>query len=358
MGRFAIDFSEKFHSIREKFDEIERALSDEAVARDSNRILEFSRRHAELKGPVEDFARYQKLAAELKHAQDLLGDADLKEIAQQEILSLEPELHQMEERLARHLIPQDPDDRKNVYLEIRAGAGGEEAALFVGDLFRMYLQYAQRKGFSVELESESATGIGGYKEIVARISGRDVYGRFKYEGGTHRVQRVPDTEASGRIHTSTATVAIMPEVEDVDVTVADKDIRIDVFRSSGAGGQHVNKTSSAIRITHIPTGLVVQCQDERSQYKNKEKALKQLQAKLYNRQRQEKDQAYADQRRSMVGSGDRAEKIRTYNYPENRLTDHRIKLTLHRLAQILDGDLDLMIDALHTADQLERLKAL
>jgi peptide chain release factor 1 len=282
----------------------------------------------------------------------------MKDMAQDEIKQIEPALDAIEEKLATHLIPSDPDDRKNAYLEIRAGAGGEEAALFAGDLFRMYLQYAQRKGYSVELESESATGIGGYKEIVAKVVGNNVFGRFKYEGGTHRVQRVPDTEASGRIHTSTCTVAIMPEVEDVDVKVEDKDIRIDVFRSSGAGGQHVNKTSSAIRITHLPSGIVVQCQDERSQHKNKDKALKQLQAKLYDAQRSEKDQAYADQRRSMVGSGDRAEKIRTYNYPESRVTDHRIKLTLHKLPAVLNGDLDELIDALHAADQLEKLKTL
>ena len=358
MSRFAIDFTQKFHDIREKFEEIERAMSDGTVAQDGKKLLEYSRRHAELRGPVADYAEYEKAKHELTQVKEMVADPEMREIAQAEVKELETQIDALEEKLAQHLIPNDPDDQRNAYLEIRAGAGGEEAALFVGDLFRMYLQYAQRQGFTFELESENATGIGGYKEIVAKVIGKDVFGRFKYEGGTHRVQRVPDTESSGRIHTSTVTVAIMPEVEDVDIKIEDKDLRIDVYRSSGAGGQHVNKTSSAVRITHIPTGVAVACQDELSQHKNKDKAMKQLKAKLYDAQRAEKDAAYADQRKLMVGSGDRAEKIRTYNYPESRVTDHRIKLTLHRLPEILNGDLNELIDALHAADQLEKLKTL
>ncbi len=358
MVSVAINFVEKFRDLRHRFDEIERALSDQSISQDPHKLLDYSRRHAELKEPVRDFLTYEKILAAIQEAQELLNDPEMRDMAREELTQLQVQRETLEEKLAFYLIPKDPDDSKNAFLEIRAGAGGEEAALFAGDLFRMYLKYAERNGFTVELESENATGMGGFKEIVAKINGREVFRKFKFEGGTHRVQRVPDTEASGRIHTSTCTVAIMPEVQEVDVKIDEKDIRVDVFRSSGAGGQHVNKTSSAVRMTHLPSGIVVQCQDERSQHKNRDKALGQLRAKLYDRQREERDQAHAQQRRSMVGTGDRAEKIRTYNFPENRVTDHRIKLTLHKLTDVLEGDLDELVQSLHAADQLKKLEAL
>ena len=358
MASFSINFVEKFRDLRHRYEEIERALSDQAIANDPDKVTDFSKRHAELREPVSDFADYERVLQEIQDAQHLLADPTMADMAQEELKGLTQRKEGLEERLAFHLIPKDPDDEKNAYLEIRGGAGGEEAALFAGDLFRMYLKYAEKNGCTVELQSENPTGKGGFKEVVAKITGQDVFKKFKFEGGTHRVQRVPDTEASGRIHTSTCTVAIMPEVEEVDVKIEEKDIRLDVFRSSGAGGQHVNKTSSAVRLTHFPSGIVVQCQDERSQLKNKIKAMSQLRAKLYEMQRNERDQANAQQRRDMVGSGDRAEKIRTYNFPENRVTDHRIKLTVHNLTEILNGQLDEIVQALHAADQLKKLEAL
>lgn len=308
---------------------------------------------------VEKYREYKKIDNNLNEAKAILeennSDKELKEIAELEISSCKEKLNKISEELKILLLPKDPNDDRNVIIEIRGGAGGEEAALFSGVLFRMYNMYAQMRRWKVEILNANETQLGGFKEISFMISGEGAYSRFKFESGVHRVQRVPDTEAQGRVHTSTVTVAVLPEAEDVEIDINPSDLQIDTYRAGGAGGQHVNKTESAIRITHIPTGVVVECQDERSQYKNKDKAMKVLKSRLLEAKRTEQENAVAEERRSQVGTGDRSERIRTYNYPQSRVTDHRIGLTLYKLEEILNGNLDEIIDALITADRAARL---
>ena len=317
-----------------------------------------SKRLAEVKTVLETIANLQKLQHNLAEAESLFADPELGEMARADAETLHAQISQQEAELETLLIPRDPNDDKPVIMEIRAGAGGDEASLFGADLLRMYLRYAERHGYRVEYLSSNLTDMGGVKEVVLSLGGRrGAYSRLKYESGVHRVQRVPETESQGRIHTSAATVAVLPEVDDVQVEMRDCDLRIDTYRASGAGGQHVNKTESAIRITHLPTGIVVQCQDEKSQIKNREQAMRVLKSRLYEHYRAEQDAALASERRSQVGSGDRSERIRTYNFPQGRVTDHRIGLTLYRLEQFLDGDMDELIDALIVADRAAKLGA-
>ena len=323
----------KLEGLEKKYMELEQALAQPDVYNDQDQYRKLTKAHADLRDVVELFRRHRSLTQELEENKQLLHDSDpdIKAMAQEEIAAAEAELPELEHKIKVLLLPKDPLDEKNTILEIRAGTGGEEAALFAADLFRMYTRYAEIKGWKVEIMSESPSDSGGYKEIICLISGDRVYSHLKFEAGTHRVQRVPATETQGRIHTSAATVAVMPEAEEVDVEIRPEDLRIDIYRASGAGGQHVNKTESAIRITHLPTGVVVECQDERSQYKNKDRAMKILRSKLYEAEQAKQNAAIAAQRKSQVGSGDRSERIRTCNYPENRISDHRIKLTLHKL---------------------------
>jgi peptide chain release factor 1 len=347
---------EKFEEIEQKFYSIERKISDPEIIANQTAYQELIKKHAELKDCVEKFQSFKQKEIELSEAKELLKDPEMKDMAEQEIQSLEKELKTLQEQLQFFLIPKDPNDAKNAIIEIRSGTGGEEAALFAHTLFRMYSKYAESNKWKIEILSENLTGIGGLKEIAFVISGKGVFSRLKFESGTHRVQRVPETESSGRIHTSAATVAILPEAEEVDVTIETKDLRVDTYRASGAGGQHVNKTSSAVRLTHLPTGVVVACQDERSQFQNKDKALRLLRSRLFEIQTEEKQKSEASARKSQVGSGDRSEKIRTYNFPQGRVTDHRINLTLYSLAEILNGKIDEIIDALISADRLAKLQ--
>jgi peptide chain release factor 1 len=341
--------SPKLATIEAQYLELEARLADPEVIRAQDEYQKLRKDYAELSPLVRAFRRYQEVDKELADSQSLLKDEtdeELKELAREDIAALKEQLENLEEELRLFLLPKDPNDDKNVLLEIRAGTGGEEAALFAANLFRMYTRLAERRGWKLEVMSHSMTGLGGIKEVVALISGDRVYSRLKYESGTHRVQRVPETESQGRIHTSAVTVAILPEAEDVDVQLSPEELRIDVYRSSGPGGQSVNTTDSAVRITHLPTGLVVTCQDEKSQHKNKAKALKVLQARLFDLKHQEQHAQIAKERKSQVGTGDRSERIRTYNFPQSRVTDHRIGLTLHRLESILDGDLEELLGAL------------
>ncbi|HXV21579.1 MAG TPA: peptide chain release factor 1 [Desulfuromonadales bacterium] len=339
----------KLEEVVDRFREVEGLLSDPAVVGNQEKFRSLTREHAELSEIVETYGCYRKVCDDLEGNRELLRDADpeVREMARLEI----PELESQQEALARQLtlllLPKDPNDEKNIILEIRAGTGGEEAALFAADLFRMYSRYAERKNWRVEIMSASESDAGGFKEIIALISGLRVYSRLKFESGTHRVQRVPETEAQGRIHTSACTVAVLPEADDVDLDIDPSDLRIDVYRASGAGGQHVNKTESAVRITHIPTGVVVACQDEKSQHKNKAKALKVLKSRILDSMMAEQQAKMAADRKSQVGSGDRSERIRTYNFPQGRCTDHRIGLTLYRLESIMQGDIDEIVDALN-----------
>jgi peptide chain release factor 1 len=338
----------RLQEIEEKFLSLEADLANPDTLQDTKRFQQVAKEHAELQSIVAAYREYKEISSQIEDTRILCKDSDpdIKEMAEEELKGLEQKKRDVEQMLKILLLPKDPRDDKNIILEIRAGTGGEEAALFVADLFRMYSRYAERKHWRLEILSESPTGIGGYKEIIALISGDKVYSRLKYEIGTHRVQRVPETEAQGRIHTSAVTVAVLPEADEVDIQIDPSDLRIDVFRASGAGGQHVNKTESAVRITHIPTGLVVQCQDERSQHKNRAKAMKVLAARLLDMKTAEQAANITEERRSMVGTGDRSGRIRTYNFPQGRVTDHRIGLTLYRLDSIMDGDIDEIIDAL------------
>jgi peptide chain release factor 1 len=349
----------RLETVVDRFREVEGLLSDPTAVSNQEKFRALTREHSELSGVVEAFGKYKKVSEDLEGNRELLRDADpeVKEMARAEIPELEKRKESLAQELKVLLLPRDPNDDKNIILEIRAGTGGEEAALFAGDLFRMYSRFADGKGWNVEVISLSEADAGGVKEVIALISGQQVYSRLKFESGTHRVQRVPATEAQGRIHTSACTVAVLPEADDVDVSIDPQDLRIDVYRSSGAGGQHVNKTESAVRITHIPTGLVVACQDGKSQHKNKAKAMKVLQSRILDARIAAQDAITAADRKSQVGSGDRSERIRTYNFPQGRCTDHRIGLTLYRLEAIMQGDLDEIIDALVTDFQAGELSS-
>ncbi len=355
-----MELLEKLRQVHLKFEGIERELENPAVASDLEKLRALSKERRLLE-PIEvAFHRYERLTRNIEGAREVLRethDPEMRELAEEELHSLEAELVKAEEEVKILLIPADPNDSRDSIIEIRAGTGGDEAAIFAGDLFRMYSRFAEREGWKLEVIEVNEGTIGGYKEVSFSLSGTDVYAKMKFESGVHRVQRVPQTETQGRVHTSAASVAVLPEVEDVDVNINPNDIRVDIFRSGGKGGQNVNKVETAVRLTHIPTGIVVSCQEERSQLKNRNKAMKVLRARIYEKARSEADAKYSAERRSMIGSGDRSEKIRTYNFPQNRMTDHRINLTLYNLAEIMEGDLDGVIEALRVADRAEKLAA-
>ncbi len=348
---------EKLNALAQRMDELEARLAEPGLYDDPDRAAKLLKERNELEPIVAAFRAYEKAQQAQADALEMLSDPDMKELAQEELQQAKADIARLEDELKILLLPKDPNDEKNIFVEIRGGAGGEESALFAADLYRMYTMYADKRGWQTEVMSKSETELGGYKEIVFRVAGDKVYSRLKFESGVHRVQRVPETESQGRVHTSTTTVAVLPEAEEVDFYLDPNDLRIDTFRSSGAGGQHINKTSSAIRITHIPTGTVVECQDERSQHKNRDKAMRVLRSRLYEAEVEKQQAAIAADRKSQVGTGDRSERIRTYNYPENRVSDHRIKLTLYKLDQFLNGDMDEILDALIAADTAEKLKA-
>ncbi len=353
--------TDKLNGIEERYEKINELLCSPDIISNQQEYAKLMKEQKNLTPVVEKFREYKQYENTLTESKELLDagglDKDFRELVQEEFEQAKIDVERCSEELKVLLLPKDPNDERNVIVEIRGGAGGEEAALFAGELFRMYSMYAQSKGFKVEILSENPTELGGYKEIVFSVEGEGAYSRFKFESGVHRVQRVPETESQGRIQTSTATVAVLPEAEDVDVELDPADLQIDVFRSSGAGGQKVNKTSSAIRVTHLPTGMVVECQDERSQYKNKDKALKVLRSRLLEIEQAKHDAEIAGTRKAQVGTGDRSERIRTYNFPQGRVSDHRIGLTLYKIEQIMNGDLDEIVDALITADTAEKLKA-
>jgi peptide chain release factor 1 len=349
---------DKLEGVEQRFEKIERLLSDPEILKNQEAYRDYSKEHAELNKIVSAFRQYKSVEAAIEEAKELLkdGDSEIKELAREDIDSFTVRLGSLEKELRLLLVPKNPNDEKNIVLEIRAGTGGEEAGLFAADLFKMYSRYAERVGWKVEILSKHVTGVGGLKEIIALVKGKRAYSVLKFESGTHRVQRVPTTESQGRIHTSAVTVAVLPEAEEVDVKIEPDEIRVDVFRSTGPGGQSVNTTDSAVRITHLPTGLVVSCQDEKSQHKNKAKAMKVLRARLYEKVLTEQNEKISADRKSQVGTGDRSGRIRTYNFPQGRVTDHRIGLTLYKLDSILEGDLQEIIDALTTDHQARAIQ--
>ena len=350
--------TEKFQWMQERYNELSEAVSQPEIIADTARWQRLLKEHAQLEPAVQAWQRYQQLLTQQTEAEEMLNDPELASMAQTELHELTRRRADMEQELRLLLLPKDPNDERNVVMEIRAGAGGEEAGLFGANLLRMYTRYAERHGYRVEMVSLNETELGGVKEAVFSLCGNGAFARMKYESGVHRVQRVPTTESGGRIHTSTCTVAVLPEAEDVEVDIAPKDIRVDVYRSTGHGGQCVNTTDSAVRITHLPTGLVVTCQDQKSQLKNRDNAMRVLKSRLLEKYREEKDAAYAENRRTQVGTGDRSERIRTYNFPQGRVTDHRIGLTIYRIDDVMDGDLDEIIDALQMEEQARKLKEL
>lgn len=349
----------RLEQLSRRLEEVDATLAQPEIADDMKQFRQLSRERAELEPVATAFGEFVRVEDELGQARDLLSDPEMKLVAQEEFDRCKHALETLEGNLQLLLLPRDPDDTRSVFLEIRAGTGGDESALFGGDLLRMYTRYAESRGWRVELMSESPSELGGYKEVIARIEGEGVYGRLKFESGAHRVQRVPETESQGRIHTSACTVAVLPEADELtEIQIPASDLRIDTFRASGAGGQHINKTDSAVRITHLPTGLVVECQDDRSQHRNKEKAMQVLAARLKDKQQREQHDREAAQRKSLVGSGDRSERIRTYNFPQGRITDHRINLTLYKLQAVMDGDLDELTQSLVAEHQAQQLAAL
>ncbi|MEW8970457.1 peptide chain release factor 1 [Mesobacillus jeotgali] len=351
---------DRLQSVEDRYERLNELLSDPEVVNDSKKLREYSKEQSDIQETVMAYREYKEVKEQLTDAKAMLEeklDAEMREMVKEEISELEPRIEELEARIKVLLIPKDPNDDKNVIMEIRGAAGGDEAALFAGDLYRMYSRYAESQGWKTEVIDASTTGVGGFKEIIFMINGNGAYSKMKFENGAHRVQRVPETESGGRIHTSTATVACLPEAEEVEIELHDKDIRFDAFASSGAGGQSVNTTMSAVRLTHIPTGIVVSCQDEKSQHKNKDKAMKVLRARVYDKFQQEAQAEYDQVRKSAVGTGDRSERIRTYNFPQNRVTDHRIGLTIQKLDQILQGKMDEIIEALIMEDQSQRLES-
>ena len=347
---------EKLESVEKRFEELTTKISDPAVIADNNEWRKLVKEHSSIQDIVTKYREYKQTVNNMKEAEEMMNDSELKELAEEEYYSSKDKLSKIEEELKILLIPKDPNDDKSVICEIRGGAGGEEAALFAGTLFRMYSMYAERKHWKIEILNENETELGGYKEISFMVTGKGAYSRLKFESGVHRVQRVPDTESSGRIHSSAATVAVLPVVEDVEIDINPADIKMEVFRASGAGGQHINKTSSAVRLIHIPTGMVAECQTQRSQLQNREYAMNLLKSRLYEIEKNKQDSEIANARKSQVGSGDRSEKIRTYNYPQGRITDHRIGMNVYQFENFLNGDLDEMIDNLIAADNAEKLK--
>ena len=350
---------DKLENLVGRLDELDRILASGEATRDMDQYRKMTREHAELGPVVALYKDWQQTEADLASAQDMMADPEMKELAEEEMKAAKARLPEIEIALQKLLLPKDANDERNVFLEIRAGTGGDESALFAGNLFRMYTRYAERRRWQVEVVSANESELGGYREVIARIAGTGVYSKLKFESGGHRVQRVPETEAQGRIHTSACTVAVMPEADELeDVQINPSEVRIDTFRASGAGGQHINKTDSAVRITHLPTGIVVECQDGRSQHQNKAQAMSVLVARIRDAQEREHNAKIASTRKSLIGSGDRSERIRTYNFPQGRVTDHRINLTLYKIDAIMDGDLDDVIDALSTEHQAEQLAAL
>ncbi len=355
-----MELLKKLNKIKERFEHINQQLSDPTYMNDREKIVSLSKERSELTGIISAYDEYNEVLKNIEGNKEIIaggGDKELAELAETELEELEEQKSTLEEEIKILLLPRDPNDNRDIIMEIRAGTGGEEAALFAGDLFRMYNRYAENKAWKIDLIEMNDTGLGGIKEVTFSVHGENIYGELKFESGVHRVQRVPATEASGRVHTSAASVAVLPEVEDVQIDINPNDLRIDIFRSGGAGGQNVNKVETAVRIIHIPTGIVVQCQDERSQLKNRQKAMKVLRARLYDLKQKEQSDEISAQRKSMVGSGDRSDKIRTYNFPQNRVTDHRIGLTLYNLSNIMEGDISELIEQLKIADRAEKLQA-
>ena len=347
---------DNLEELERKFEELNNKIMDPAIISDREQYGKIMKEHSDLEPIIAKYREYKSVQKNLEESKELMNDPEMKDLAETEMLEAKEKIPQLEEELKILLIPKDPDDDKNVICEIRAGAGGDEAALFAGELFRMYSMYCEKNHWKVEILNENATELGGYKEISFMVKGNGAYSRLKYESGVHRVQRVPETETSGRIHTSTASVSVLPEVEDVDITINPSDVKMEVFRASGAGGQHVNKTSSAVRLIHIPTGIVAECQTERSQFQNKDYAMKLLKSRLYSIEKEKRDSEIDSARRSQIGNADRSEKVRTYNFPQGRITDHRIGFSTFRFQNFLDGDLDEMIDNLTAADTAEKLK--